>query len=68
MLDNDPPEGTRVRLVRDVTKGLRTLRSNEVAMMIGSLKKYHIERPEDEFAILYAGERVVVQRRDIVKA
>lgn len=68
MLENDPPSGTRLVVMRDVTRGFRVLKAYATATMIGSVRKYSIERPEDEFDILYFGERIRVQRQDIKKA
>lgn len=67
MLDNDPPPGTEVRLVRRVRKADRTLEAYETAKLIGPTRTYLKETAADEFAINYRGERVIVQRQDIEK-
>jgi len=64
MLDNDPPAGTPVRFLVEVRKGTR----GNVGRLIRPLRKYLIENADDEFEVDFGGERVVVKRRDIVKA
>jgi hypothetical protein len=61
MLDNDPPPGTKVRFVRQV----RTARVNDIGTLQPTLRKYSVERPNDEFEVEIHGERVTVQRQDI---
>lgn len=68
MMENDPPAGTRLMFLRDVTRGTRTAKSGDIAYLIGSVRKYTVDRPEDEFRVHYQGEEIIVQRRDIAKA
>jgi hypothetical protein len=63
MLENDPPPGTPVRFVRPIGKA----RTNETASLVGSTKKYLVDRDEDEFEVDSRGERMTVQREDIEK-
>ena len=64
MLENDPPPGTQVRMVREVKKA----RTGNIAKLVRAVRKYDMERPEDEFIIEFEGEQITVQRRDIEKA
>ena len=64
MLENDPPPGTQVRMVREVKKA----RTGNIAKLVRAVLKYDMERPEDEFIIEFEGEQITVQRRDIEKA
>lgn len=64
MLDNDPPPGTQVRMVREVKKA----RTGNIAKLVRAVRHYTVERPEDEFIIEFGGEQITVQRRDIEKA
>jgi hypothetical protein len=61
MLKDDPPPGTKVRMLRDV--GLAKAQST--ATLVRALGLYKVELPEDQFEIEYRGEYVIVQRQDI---
>ena len=61
MLKNDPPSGTIVKFVKDVRKA----KAQETAVLRKPLQKYTVDRPLDEFELLYRGELMTVQRQDI---
>jgi len=64
MLKNDPPEGTKVRFTRE----LRESRGAAVGSLVRPLRKYYVERSEDEFVVEFGGERITVQRHEIEEA
>jgi hypothetical protein len=68
MLQNDPPPGTPVRLLKDVTSGFRTLKAYTPATLVKALQKYIEDRPEDLFDIRIGTDVVTVRRSDIEKA
>ena len=61
MLKNDPPPGTKIRFLRAVRKA----KAYEKASLLRAIRKYDVDRPEDEFEVEYLGERMTVQRQDI---
>ena len=63
MLENDPPPGTRVRFVREVRKA----KAYDTASLVRPVRKYDIDRPDDQFVVDYRGEQMTVERRDIEK-
>jgi hypothetical protein len=57
MLKNDPPPGTNVRF---------TSAPDRRAVLVGPVRKYYVDRPEDEFQIeLPDGRRQTVRREQI---
>jgi hypothetical protein len=64
MLKNDPPSGTVVTFVRQVRKA----KAQDAASLIRALGRYTVERPGDEFEVLYNGEIMTVERQDIEEA
>jgi hypothetical protein len=61
MLNDDPPPGTKVTVLRDV--GLA--KSQSIATLVRALGTYRVERAEDEFEIEYRGQYFTVRREDI---
>lgn len=66
MLENDPPAGTEVYLVREVKKGLRTLEAYETVRLT-KRGGYTVESPDDLFEIESRGEKFTVRRDEIRK-
>lgn len=64
MLLNNPPEGTKVRFLREVRKAVR----GNIGKLVRPLRTYLIESVDDEFEVDFGGERIVVRRGDIEKA
>jgi hypothetical protein len=63
MLKNDPPPGTKVRLVREVRK----IRARETGTLVQK-GNYLTERASDEFLVDVNGEQVTVRRDEIEEA
>ena len=61
MLRNDPPQGTRVKFIRQV----REVKANEIASLVRAVRKYEVDNPEDEFEVEYHGMQMFVERQDI---
>ena len=63
MLKNDPPPGTKVRLVREVRK----IRARETGTLVRK-GNYLTVRASDEFVVDVNGEQVTVRRDEIEEA
>jgi len=51
MLPNDPPAGTRVMFLTSIRKA----KAYDVGLLVGSVQKYTVERPEDLFEVDFGG-------------
>lgn len=61
MLKNDPPPGTAIRTTTTVRKHGRGTKGR----LVKPLRRYPVDRPDDEFEIEIDGERLIVRREDI---
>ena len=50
MLKNDPPKQTLLRFLKSVEQAKR----GEQATLIGPVKTYHVDRPDDLFTVHYS--------------
>lgn len=64
MLKNDPPKQTLLRFLKSVEQAKR----GEQATLIGPVKTYHVDRPDDLFTVHYRGRNITVRRDEIEEA
>ncbi len=63
MLTNDPPTGTEIRFLVQMRKA----NVNDIGKLTKSFGPYYPERPTDKFEVDFGGERMTVERKDIVE-
>ncbi len=64
MLNDDPPPGIRVRLLRDTNLA----KALSIATLVSPQGRHLTERSDDQFQIEYRGQYITVRRDEIEEA